>query len=493
VKKFVVVTLFCLAIIGTGSAQEDTTRVAKAQHFLDSLVTVSDGQWLKDSITVLSWSDSLNQKINTKFNLDSLSLTRKIDSLQRLRLPTEKYTQKLDSLTGKKNELIGEVNEKQQSMLSKTKGRWDEWKSKLKANVGLDSLSSSSGLKINDPNVPGLPGMPAGDIPGLNIPEMPSLQALDFQNLQLSPELTSFHESLPFNKLEGLQEIQDKIGSASGTLSQVTAFTKDTDKAIDGLVGKIEPVQAVQDRLKLGQGLPANEFTDRAKQLEDPNALKQEAQQQVVKQAVNHFAGKEEQLKQAMDKMAKYKAKYSSVNSIKDLPKKRPNEMKGKPFIERLRPGIAFQIQKKNDLLVDFNPYLGYRVTGRLTSGLGWNQRVAFVRWNQYNTEARIFGPRVYTEYRLWKGFSPRAEIEVMNTYVPPIFKTAPDNGGREWVWSYMIGLKKEYRFYKNVRGTAMVMFNLYNAHHKSPYVDVVNTRFGFEFPLKKKVKEEKK
>jgi len=53
-----------------------------------------------------------------------------------------------------------------------------------------------------------------------------------------------------------------------------------------------------------------------------------------------------------------------------------------------------------------------------------------------------------------------------------------------------MAGIKKEYRFLKSVRGTVFILFNLYDPKHKSPYGDVMNSRFGFEFPLKKRVKE---
>jgi len=53
----------------------------------------------------------------------------------------------------------------------------------------------------------------------------------------------------------------------------------------------------------------------------------------------------------------------------------------------------------------------------------------------------------------------------------------------------YFSWFKKEYRLVKNVKGTAFVMFNLYNPEHKSPYGDVLNTRFGFEFPLKKNLR----
>jgi len=52
-----------------------------------------------------------------------------------------------------------------------------------------------------------------------------------------------------------------------------------------------------------------------------------------------------------------------------------------------------------------------------------------------------------------------------------------------------MAGIKKEYRFLKGVRGTAFILLNLYNPKRKSPYADVMNSRFGFEFPLKRKSK----
>jgi hypothetical protein len=88
-------------------------------------------------------------------------------------------------------------------------------------------------------------------------------------------------------------------------------------------------------------------------------------------------------------------------------------------------------------LLVDFNPYVGYRFTSKITGGIGWNQRAAYnFDLNNFNPNARIHGPRVFGEYKLWKGFSPRAEIEIMNTNVPSISQVQTiDPFRREWVW----------------------------------------------------------
>lgn len=365
------------------------------------------------------------------------------------------------------------------------------------AKLGRNDLPVSGGMDVPGvdlPDLPSAPGMdvPSAQLPGMDLPEMPALSEMDLQEVNLSPDLTKLNESISMDELEGLKAVQGTLGKAGETLSEVTSLTKDTDKLVDSSVGQLREVDAVKEQVNLAEGVKNNEFMERADQLKDPAALQQEAKEQVVQKAVNHFAGKEEVLKQAMEKMAKYKQKYESLSSLSDIKKRPPNPMKKKPFIERLVPGVALQIQQKNDLLFDVNPYLGYRLTGRLTSGMGWNQRIGYNTDKHYFTSvAVIYGPRMFTEFKVWKGFSARAELEVMNTFVPPLLRSpSVDTGNREWVWSAMVGLKKEYRFLKHVRGTAFIMFNLFDPHHKSPYGDVLNTRFGFEFPLKKKKKK---
>jgi hypothetical protein len=70
-----------------------------------------------------------------------------------------------------------------------------------------------------------------------------------------------------------------------------------------------------------------------------------------------------------------------------------------KPLIERVVPGISFQILKRgNDVLVDFNPYAGYRFTGRLTTGGGWVQRISF---DHPSRATRVYGPRIFGECKL--------------------------------------------------------------------------------------------
>ena len=160
--------------------------------------------------------------------------------------------------------------------------------------------------------------------------------------------------------------------------------------------------------------------------------------------------------------------------------------MKSKPFVERLVPGVYLQYQQKNFYLLDVNPYLGYKLSGRFTAGLGWNHRYAYDKEDRtFNTRARIYGFRAYIDFKLGKGFIAHLEGESMNAFVPSTLRGNPDTGHREWVWGMMTGLKKEYRIYKNLKGTALIQYNVFNRYHKAPYVDRLNSRVGFEWVVK--------
>jgi hypothetical protein len=265
---------------------------------------------------------------------------------------------------------------------------------------------------------------------------------------------------------------------SQGNLNEV----KELPKTIEEQATRLEGVEELQK-----QSAVVEEYKGQLEPLKDPNAAKEKGAAMVKEAAIDHFAGKQDQLKAAMDKISKYKQKYSSVSSLKDLPTRPPNPMKGKPFVERLVPGLYFQYQQKNYNLFDVNPYVGYRISGKFTSGLGWNHRYAYDRKkHEWSERARIYGPRAYVDFKLGKGFIAHLENEVMNAFVPSALLGNPDTGRREWVWSMMTGLKKEYKIYGNLKGTVLLQYNVFNPKYKAPYVDRLNSRIGFEYVLKK-------
>lgn len=79
--------------------------------------------------------------------------------------------------------------------------------------------------------------------------------------------------------------------------------------------------------------------------------------------------------------------------------------------------------------------------------------------------------PRVFGEVKAFKGISGRLEAEWMKTFIPPRFPSVQvDYSHREWVVSMMAGIKKEYKFIKNVKGTVFIFYNLYDPEDRSPY-----------------------
>lgn len=505
---FLTIVLFSLCAAAFGQTKSDSLQ-QKAASATDKITSVNI-----DSLSQLpQLPDSLLpsfhkvDSIRSQFNLEADSiktqyqnevgkidaqtskLNHKIDSLQSLNLPTGKYTQKLDSLGQLRQGTEQKYTAKLEQLKSKTTGKLNALDLPPQYQEPLQQLTKNvDGLNLNS----GALQIPGLEMPGYSLPKVEGIG-----------DLTSkIGEAGKIGSIGNLPAIETPVGDLGQVAAQAKNYqgdiknlsqgnlndVKEIPKTIEEQATKIEGVQELQK-----QSGVIDDYKGKLGDLKDPNAGKEKAVEMAKEAAIDHFAGKEEQLKAAMDKMAKYKSKYSSVSSIKDLPKRPPNAMKGKPFIERVIPGLYFQYQQKKYNLFDFNPYVGYRISGRITSGVGWNQRFAYdPKQDEWNRKSRIFGPRAYVDCRIGKGFIAHLETEVMNTFVPATIRVVTDQGHREWVWGMMTGLKKEYKIYKNLRGTVLIQYNLFNPKFKAPYVDRLNSRIGFEYALKKKVKQKK-
>jgi hypothetical protein len=202
---------------------------------------------------------------------------------------------------------------------------------------GISDNLNDLGLNPNIPQIPavnGLKDITSNITDNLNIPSEVNTHGADLQGL-----------------VKGDEAALDKLAS---TAEQHTA--------------ELSGLKAIQKEADV-----LNEYKEELALVQDPEVMKEQGVEQLQQAAMNHFAGKEQVLQQAMDKMSKYKEKYGSLASLANVPKRPPNEMRGKPLIERLVPAFMVQIQKEgNDLLVDLNPYIGYRFTGKFTAGPGW-------------------------------------------------------------------------------------------------------------------------
>ncbi len=435
-----------------------------------------------DSITTAfqTKADSLNniyQSQFTKIDGERTKLQSKIDSLNNLKLPTEKLTHKLDSLNQLKSTKVASLTKEVDALKAKTTNAFKEVHLPPQMQEPFDKLKSSVqgySLPALNTNTPGIPNLEAPKLGSVKLPTLTNQLKVDPNLKNITGELQNITE-------QASAYTKDAQNLVKGNLNEV----KTIDKTIEAKVAGVEGM----DQLTKGKGMlgQTSQLTDSAAMADKAKELVKE---QVMNAAQDHFAGKQEVLQQAMDKMSKLKNKYSEVKSMAELPKKLPNPLKGKPFIERLVPGVTFQILKTNYFLLDVNALALYRITPRLSAGAGWNQRVPFDNLT-IKSEGRIYGPRAVIELKWTKGINFRFLPEIMNTTIPTALaqRQGIDPAYREWVPSAFVGIKKDFTVYKQIKGNTELLYNLYDPHHYSPYGDRLTVRFGFEFPMKKKRK----
>jgi hypothetical protein len=148
-------------------------------------------------------------------------------------------------------------------------------------------------------------------------------------------------------------------------------------------------------------------------------------------------------------------------------------------------PGIDFQLQHKGYWLYDFYPYLAYNVTDRVTAGAGWNERAGYnPSLERFIETQRVYGPRIFSDVYLGKGFYAHAESEWLSKMIMPNITNDFQRRHREWVWSLQTGVKRKFRINNIFNGTAILQYNLVNRYFATPYIDRVNFRIGVEYGI---------
>lgn len=497
------IVLLISGITSISFAQENTDFLdAEIKSIYDNISIGSLRQNIQPSSDSLTFQriDSIRNEFNltadsiksqyqnsvSEIDAERKRIYNSIDSLNHFSLPAAKYTKSLDSLNQRNQTIERQFSSKLDALKSKTTGKLNSLDLPPKFKEPIQNLTKNiDGLNLNS----GIVKIPKVNTPDLSLPEVDGISDLKAKAGKI----------VEIGNLRNLPEFETPAGEAGQLTQHVKSYEEDIQNITQG---NLEDVQAIPETIEeqatkidgmealQKQSAVIDGHKARFDKLTDPNEAKEKVVEVGRKAAVDHFAGKQEQLKAAMEKISKYKQKYSSVSSIKDLPKRPPNPMKGKPFIERLVPGLYLQYQQKHFYLLDVNPYVGYKLSGRFITGLGWNHRYAYDKNNRaFSSRSKIFGPRGFADFRLGKGFIAHLEGEAMNAFVPSTLIGNPDTGHREWVWSIMTGIKKEYKIYKNLKGTALIQYNLFNRYFKAPYVDRLNSRIGFEYTLKKATK----
>lgn len=454
------------------------------------------------------------EQYNNKLNSIQTRLDAKIDSLTNLPTPDKALIKSLDSLRGKIDSLksiglsgnAGNVSGNIISAEQQLSSRLNDIEGKINQKLGMFSLKG--GDIPSSINLPGTESLkllseninnPLNDLTGNNLSDgtgdltktlnekLPESN-LDLNTNQLSDvknnKISELTDNSVVNNAKGhIGETTKISGEANDYVNEAKDIASGNSEAIETRIGKLEEVQQAQKDLA-----PVQDYTKMIdKWNSDPDYAREVALAKAKDVAVNHFAGHEEELKAAMNKMNAVKEKYPDTEVVLDLFKKPGNPMKGKSFGQRLLPGIGFQLQLSSHQWYDFNPYVGYRWTGRWTTGIGWTERLASdIRHRRFVRREHAFGPRAYVDFKIKQDFLIKAEAEYVNSIVTSPNLTLAEPNMRTWVLSYFAGLKKSFKFSEKVMGNVQLLYNLYDPMKRSPYMSRINVRIGFEFPYKK-------
>lgn len=141
-NRLLVILLISVVSFSASAQIVDSLAVPNSDVLLEKIRERANVAQIKDSLAITNWADSLYLKVSSKFSADSLGLTSKLDSLRSLGNPTENILSKLDSLSNKKNQLIREVEEKKQGLITKSKEKVNSWREKMESKAGMDPMTS---------------------------------------------------------------------------------------------------------------------------------------------------------------------------------------------------------------------------------------------------------------------------------------------------------------------------------------------------------------
>jgi len=409
-------------------------------------------------------------------------LNHKKDSLARLHQATNGVSRQIDSIERAQAAKLKELNSQIEKAKKETLASINSLNLPPQAQSEINTLtksingfglprnfflSSASGIPGLNSSIPGMSNSSMLSIPnnmGISATSIPSLQKLNM-NMASLPSLSKMQGSLA-NPMKELQ-------SASNLQSLEKTVTSDL-------------AQNSEAKALLKQEAQATSMEKSVANMKDPKKVADSLAKTKLVPQINHFAGKEKELQSAMGQISKYKQKYSSVSSLSNLPKRPPNLLKHKPWIERVVPGVNYFILSNNYALVDFNPYVGWRFNPKLTASIGWNERIGFsqgsVHTNEYD---RVYGARGAVSYVWAHGFVLRLCPEVMQAYIPA--PGSADVKHQASLWNVYWGIRKDFKIYRNVTGYSEAVYTFKQKPGQNIYGDQLSFRLGIEVSLKKK------
>jgi hypothetical protein len=482
-------------------SRSDTLHKTQSSNNLDSLKNVvhgSDSSKERISTKDLSESDTLKKELprlpgpsmrvdgNTQHSTDSLQ--RDVDELNAEAIKAQRYTQdKVDSIRERISKPVSNLKDKAETKIPTIA----EKKIEVPATeqLQLPSIKNES-PSLSSMNTSGIPPDIKTDISTTDALKLPSTDVKEVSNINL-PQAAD---------LDKVNDISDNLKSIDGTLGEPEKYEADLQSIKEGTPESMDKLseQAEQKLTEIQEGTASEEITkateEQAKyeamiqRYRDRKLLEEEISRKykaVANDYIMQQAGKVQGAQKQLE-LSKYKA--TRIKSVKDVFKKQSDELEEKKFYQRLVPGITWQIYTKDFVSADVSLQVGYRVTPRLTTGIGAIYRLGFDKQFDFFVKGlKTFGGRAYLDMTIVKGLFAHAEFEALKLH--PTTNLNTNEAFSNKLYESYFGFGKRFNITRNVRGNVLGLYRVEHAG-KLPAASKVSVRFGIDYVFRRPKKK---
>lgn len=437
--------------------------------------------------TKMSHQDSVRLRLQQTLELQTAKFNHDIDSLKNLNISPGDCALKMDSAFWRfREKVIPDFKDKFNKAGLKNDKRLVEIDSIVRKRSNfVDSLLTSPGLhatklasfkekfhlNIRKPSidVPGLPSAVTNNItmPGLNTPKLniPSSPTLSIPNANLpnvdAPNVNA-NVDVPVVDVPNIPSDNLSIDAAGQVAEQRAAS-----------VGELNQLQVGEEKMKT--------FESRTSKLKTgPDSLKSSLKSELA----TLMSQRKEKFQQDLKGLEKFD-KFKSFADSRALPKRPPNEMKGKPFIERIMPSMTFQFFQRDQFRMDIAPAIGYRLSGHSIVGIGAYRRVTVLPKEYAVHSVPHYGFRFYTTYKFLQVCALFAEVDYLR-HAEPTQRVAYRVESKPIKLN--LGIQKRFQIKKGLYGYTIIMYDLMKIK-RFPNTEGSAIRFGFDYIISKKQK----
>jgi hypothetical protein len=490
------------------SIKQKSNAIKSEVKFKLDTIKLAEGKIREATQIPQSKTDSIVTKINSTIKSTEQKILHPFDSVQQA--ITGKVSQLERKIMSPIDSIRLQVNTKIQSAQGKLTNPIDSIQQSINKTIGTFRDNGSS-LVGQEAYLPGLPDANTKKLDGLqlpatNVPDLSDNQKLkvDVKGGETLGEIKLPQTDFPnlsteklkeMTELEEVAKVKSQIGMVETKLIQVEGYTTDLQKISEGNLDEVKelPKELEKQALKLDgvkefQG-QSEKFTATQKSYEallqkykDKKLLQEEMKSKSITLA-NDVVNKDMPgVQEAQKKMAKAKKTYGNFKSLNDLPKKRANEMRGKSFYQRLVPGFGTQIYQSSKIIIDMAPQVGFRLTGRFTTGLAYVYRIGVDKHYKWllNNQG-IYGGRAFAQYNVIKSFFLQGEMEYLHITEKGFSNLVLSDDIKNNVLQTNLGVGKFFNLSPKLRGNASAFYRI-EWSGTLPHQSKFNLRFGVDY-----------